>query len=198
MAKYDSFHELQESETEGEDYIIKVEDRASPIVVMAIHGGRIEFVTSELAEQIADDDYSLYCFKGIKEENNWDLHITSHKFDEPQAVDLANRSQVALTIHGQKNKEEKFLVVGGRDEVLREKLRDRLSQNYTLKRIEGIMGTSPQNICNRTKRNKGAQLEISQKLRSTLKRNQDERERFVSAVREVLTVVNEQLKTKNH
>ena len=192
MAKYESFQELQENETEDEDYFIKVEDRSSPIVVMAPHGGKIEFVTCELAEQIAADDYSLYCFKGIKEEDNWDLRITSHKFDEPQAIKLVKSSNTALTIHGQRNREEEFVVVGGRDEVLRKKLKERLSRYYTLKRIEGIMGTSPQNICNRTKRNRGAQLEISQKLRSTLKRNEDERERFVSLVRKALAEVNEQ------
>jgi len=52
---------------------------------------------------IAGSDFSLYAFRGIKEKDNKKLHITSHHFDEPMALEMASKSETVLAIHGEKN-----------------------------------------------------------------------------------------------
>ena len=83
---YDSYADLAAGEAEGIHYRIRVIDRASPIAVVAPHGGRIEAGTSQTAALIAADIFSLYCFEGLVAGRR--LHITSARFDEPRALAL--------------------------------------------------------------------------------------------------------------
>ena len=88
--RYQNFAELSAHEKEGVDYTVTVEERPSPILALAIHGGRIEGTTSELARDIASaGDAKLYLFEGIKPSGNTDLHITSRRFDEPRGLSIA-------------------------------------------------------------------------------------------------------------
>src|SRR5579862_3424082 len=95
--RYLSYAELARTEVRGKDYDIVAIARPSPVVIIAPHGGRIEHGTSELARSIAADDYGFYAFEGYKARGqNRDLHVTSHRFDEPQGLALVARAEVVV------------------------------------------------------------------------------------------------------
>src|SRR5262245_49530672 len=81
--RYASFAELSAAEPAGSFTISHEERLHSRVIVIAPHGGGIEVLTSEIAREIAGQDFSYYSFAGRKRRNNRDLHITSHRFDEP-------------------------------------------------------------------------------------------------------------------
>ncbi len=183
--RYSSFQELAANETQGVDYEIECARNGSGILVMAPHGGKIEFFTSELAAEIAKNDLSFYAFKGVKKSGNRFLHITSHRFDEPSALNIVSNADAVIAVHGAKSNHEAFVMVGGLDDVLVEKIESGLVKAGFDARNpdEGMGAVHPDNICNRGKRRKGVQLELSRKLRQCLKENAIERGRFVDAVR---------------
>ena len=141
-------------------------DVGSKITIIAPHGGKIEPRTSDIAIQIAAEKYNYYCFEGIKIKNNGCLHITSHNFDEPNAVKLISKSEVVVAIHACTGNSG-TVYIGGADQVLKQSIADAL-------KIRGIniskdhprfRGSNPSNICNQGKSKKGVQLEISRDLR---------------------------------
>jgi phage replication-related protein YjqB (UPF0714/DUF867 family) len=85
--KYKTFCALANCEVEGTDYVNGLRERRGTTVVLAIHGGGIEAGTSEVAEGIAADDL-VYTFERMKSSRNRDLHIASHRFDEPRCTAL--------------------------------------------------------------------------------------------------------------
>lgn len=182
--KYSSYAELQKSETEGVDYekIVLVRNGAS-VAVIAPHAGGIEPRTGPIAQDIADGEFSIYCFCGRKETGNRDLHITSHNFDEPECVKLISDHQWVVAIHGCTEQGERVFL-GGRDKALITDLASQL-------RLVGIeaetaghkyTGTDAHNICNRGKSNAGAQFELSLPFRQG-----PNVQTFVAAVRLVLS-----------
>ena len=82
---YWSFTELAKNERE-QDYKVFSRPRGSEVIIIAPHGGGIEPGTSEIAEAIAGDNFSLYCFEGLKANCNKILHIKSINFDEPKCI----------------------------------------------------------------------------------------------------------------
>ncbi|UCD78533.1 MAG: poly-gamma-glutamate hydrolase family protein [Desulfobacterales bacterium] len=171
MAKdtYSSFNELRSHEELNRDYNIWINDVGSPITIMAPHGGRIEPRTSYIARRIARDQFNCYCFEGIKKGDNGRLHITSHNFDEPQALQLIARSQTVVTVHACTHKNSR-VYLGGLDKKLISLMTGQL-------KAVGIVpagmtskypGLNPENICNRGATQKGAQLEVSRGLRDDL------------------------------
>ncbi len=171
MAKdtYRNFKELKSVEKLNTDYKISISDVGSPITVIAPHGGKIEPKTSEIATGIARDQFNYYCFEGIKPDNNRWLHLTSHNFDEPQALELLARSQTVVAVHACTD-EKAVVYPGGRDNELMEAISTELE-------VAGIpvadrnikyQGLNPDNICNRGASGKGAQLEISRGLRDDI------------------------------
>lgn len=98
--RYRSFTELSQHEVEGLDYSRNIVDRASPITVLAIHGGRIELGVSALVSALTDQHFNLYEFRGHRRQGHqFDLHVTSTRFDDPLALDLTRRAQWAVAIH---------------------------------------------------------------------------------------------------
>ncbi len=184
MASYMSFKELADHETEGQDYRIRVELRDPRVLVMAPHGGRIEPTTAEIAEAIAGIDYSLYSFEGLKTDSRM-LHIESHLFDEPRALQAAQEADVVVTVHGQLNQKEEFVMVGGLNDSLRSEITKQLEEVgfQTRPPTEGLAGTDRMNICNRGKLKQGAQLEVSRKIRDLLRRDRNHLKLFSEAVR---------------
>jgi len=181
---YTSFEELAGRETEGRDYRIRIELRDPRVLSMAPHGGKIEPTTVEIAEAIAGIDYSFYSFEGSKTDSRM-LHIESHLFDEPRALQAVEKADVVITVHGQLNQKEEFVMVGGLNESLRSKIATQLeaASFQTRPPVEGLMGNDPMNICNRGKLNQGVQLEVSRKIRDVLKRDHQELQKFANAVR---------------
>jgi phage replication-related protein YjqB (UPF0714/DUF867 family) len=165
--KYAGYAELAQSEVSGTDYrVVAVERPESPVVVLAPHGGAIEIGTSEIAERIAGDEHSLFSFEGLKPYGeNRALHITSHRFDHPECLALVSRCKVALGIHGCRG--ESGIFIGGLDTELKELLDQRLASAGFRTVTEGhrYLGVNPLNICNRSARGRGAQLEFTRDLR---------------------------------
>jgi phage replication-related protein YjqB (UPF0714/DUF867 family) len=171
LDKYDSYEALVAGgEIEGTDFDITVRERPkSPVLIVAPHGGSIENGTSEIAALIAGVEYSLFTFNGLKERGrNRDLHITSHNFDHPACVALASRHSVVLAVHGCRG-ESSQIYVGGRDAELTTLLTERLVAAGLPATSNGhkYPGLNPLNICNRSARGKGAQLEFTLDLRDT-------------------------------
>ena len=184
MASYTSFKELADHETEGRDYRIRIELRDPRVLIMAPHGGKIEPTTAEIAEAIAGIDYSFYSFEGLKTDSRM-LHIESHLFDEPRALQAVQKADVVVTVHGQLNQKEEFVMVGGLNESLRSEIAAQLegASFQTRPPAEGLMGNDPMNICNRGKSKQGVQLEVSRKVRDLLRHDRDHLKFFSDAVR---------------
>ncbi len=166
--KYESFEQLAAAEIADRDYRIRTFERAdSPVLVLAPHGGGIEVGTSELAELVAGTEHSLFAFEGMKPRGaNRDLHITSHRFDHPHCVALSSTRAVVLAIHGCRG--ESHIYVGGLDERLITLLGQHLTRAGLTASVAGhpYPGRHPLNICNRSARGQGAQLEITHDLRT--------------------------------
>jgi phage replication-related protein YjqB (UPF0714/DUF867 family) len=85
MDTYRNFIELSKKEVDGVDFrVVILGQPTASTVVVAPHGGGIEPGTSQVAQAIADDNFNLALFEGIKASGNSILHITSTNFDEPQ------------------------------------------------------------------------------------------------------------------
>jgi phage replication-related protein YjqB (UPF0714/DUF867 family) len=82
------------------DYRLRVENRGSEISIVAIHGGGIEPLTSELAGAIAGVEYNLYDFQGLRPFDNAALRIPVARFDEMRLRGLLERSHTTLSIDG--------------------------------------------------------------------------------------------------
>jgi len=175
MAKdtYNNYKELKRNEKTNEDYKISIFDAGSPITIIAPHGGSIEPQTSRIAAGIARDQFNYYCFEGIKPSNNRSLHITSHNFDEPQALQLLARSQFVVAVHACTDNRA-LVYPGGRNEKLMETIVKELKAVgiSVADRNFKYQGLSPNNICNRGASGKGAQLEISRGLRDDINKVQ--------------------------
>jgi phage replication-related protein YjqB (UPF0714/DUF867 family) len=141
-----------------------------------------------IAEAIAGENYSYYSFDGLKSEGNGVLHIESHLFDEPRALQAVKKADVVITVHGQLNHHEGFIMVGGLHVDLRSEIRRRLEADGFQTRTppEGLQGIDPENICNRGRLKGGVQLEVSRKERDLLKSDKERLERFASAVRKAI------------
>jgi phage replication-related protein YjqB (UPF0714/DUF867 family) len=186
MTSYMSFKELADREVEGQDYQIRIELRDPRVLIMAPHGGKIEPTTAEVAEAIAGRDYCFYGFEGLRADGNSALHIESHLFDEPRALQAVEKADIVITVHGQIDQKEEFVMVGGLHDRLRSRIKQQLEAAgfQTRPPTEGLMGTDPQNICNRRKSRQGVQLEVSRRVRDLLRNDKDRLRVFADAVRE--------------
>ncbi|MEZ2223024.1 poly-gamma-glutamate hydrolase family protein [Rhizobium sp. RCC_161_2] len=189
---YSSFSTLREHETESVDYRIRVEERASPVVVIAPHGGFIEPTTSEIAREIASDIFSAYCFEGLGAGRaHHELHIASENFDEPKARVLVAASSIVVAIHGRTDRDAaETSWVGGLDVALRDLIVQALHEGgfKAVARVKGepLAGTAAGNICNGGKRNAGVQLEIPRAVRDDLAADRDQLKRYAASVRQAI------------
>jgi phage replication-related protein YjqB (UPF0714/DUF867 family) len=190
--RYDCFAALAAQEIEGVHYRIRIAARRSPIAVFAPHGGLIEPGTSEATLAIAEEIFSFYCFESLTLRAKGDgLHITSTRFDEPQALQLVQDCDVAIGVHGRKNGEDEASIwVGGLHEPLRDAIGAALMENGFRAKSVGaghpLAGRDPGNICNRGRRGAGVQLELPRALRITFASEPGRRNAFAAAVRKAL------------
>src|SRR3984893_12378075 len=94
---------LEQHYEEGVDFAVHTLCRErSTVAVIAPHGGGIEGRTSEIARLIAGDEHHLYLFEGLRTTgDNFDcLHLASHRFDEPRALDLISGCDTVVAVHG--------------------------------------------------------------------------------------------------
>ncbi len=194
--RYASFAELAAHEREGRDYRWWARLRDSELIVIAPHGGAIEPGTSEIADAIAGEEFSVYCFEGMKPHGNRSLHIRSTRFDEPHGVDLVTSCRMVVAIHGCAGWTP-ILWIGGRHIALATTLIAALNaadfKARTAKR--SLAASSPDNVCNRGVLGRGVQIEVSAALRHDLfaglgpgqrSATRPAFDRLVSAVRGVL------------
>lgn len=192
---YQNFRELQASEREGSDWAREYVRRDSRILVMAPHGGWIEPFTAELARAVAGNDLSLYTFQGLKSRGNERLHLTSHRFDEPLALNAVSRAFWVLAIHGERTRGGKFVMVGGLWSLFRKTLAGAFAEAgiSVMGPRPGLGGVNPKNICNRGRSGFGGQLELSEGLRYSLRQDPEELRGFVELVRNVLFQVEKEM-----
>lgn len=192
MDKYSSFPELAANEVLNEDYAIEFIDRSSEVFVIAPHGGWIEPGTSEITKTIAGNDLSYYVFSGLKRgRSHRDLHISSERFDEPNALELIAGTETVIGVHGMVDNETgEDVWVGGRDSSLSRAVTESLNAfGFTaILRQPGqrLSGQATSNVCNRGKRTAGIQLEISRRLRDRLCAQSVLMASFVQAVRSAI------------
>ena len=182
--KYENFFQLEAAEPVG-SYRIEHVERNTPLALIAPHAGRIEPGTSELCRAIAGGDRSYYLFEGCKLTSNTQLHITSTRFDEPQALSIAKSARLVVTIHGQAGADE-FVNVGGMEAAIGRVIIERLrAEGYKASRHSkaALQGLDPANICNQGYSGRGIQLEISRGLRDRLVASDVEMERFAATIR---------------
>ena len=185
--KYKNFWELAESEREGTDFIIEKIARDSDVAVIAIHGGEIEPGTTEIAREIAGDDFSFYSFIGKKDHNNGALHITSTHFNEPGCLELAGRHKTIVSIHGMRGA-IRGVMPGGLDKELKAKIKAQLQgAGFLILPVEHrLSAVNPKNICNRGTSSRGVQIEISRKLRNNILQDKDTLTKFATAIKKSL------------
>ncbi len=200
MDKYKNFKELKNNEDEGRDYIIRYRNTEAEIAVMAPHGGGIEPGTLDLADEIAGKEFMFYSFSGIKIRGNNVLHLTSTRFDEPAALEIARKAYTVITLHGCRERSE-LIYTGGKNLELIHAMSERLADagfNVKKSQDDELKGKSKNNICNRCRSGRGVQMEISTGLRKKMFGHNDsysaatrteEFYKFVNSVREVLLSV---------
>jgi len=168
---YRCFAQLAAGERRGTDYQIVVRDRGNVFAVIAPHGGWIEPGTSELASAIAANDHSFYAFEGLRRGRaHGDLHITSHRFDEPQGVALVASCRSVVAVHGRADSNNPSTWLGGRHDTLRRAIEAALATaGFEARLAVGPLGgTDAANICNKTVDGAGVQLELPRTLRDRL------------------------------
>jgi phage replication-related protein YjqB (UPF0714/DUF867 family) len=187
---YCTFQQLAAQHERGVDYQITYLNRHSLVIVLAPHGGGIETHTSRIARAIAARDLSYYSFRGIRAKGeNRVLHITSHRFDEPVALQAVAEARFALSIHGHKARDRQAAMIGGRNDGLRALISRQL-------KLAGVpivacpphlTARNPRNIVNRCSSGAGVQVELTRALRNQLARDKLARDGFVNAVRAALS-----------
>jgi phage replication-related protein YjqB (UPF0714/DUF867 family) len=189
--RYDSFTALaRDAPNESWRRVCREVPTANTLIV-APHGGDIEAGTSELAASVAGDDHNLYCFEGMGTRCFRDLHVTSHRFDDPVVLGLAARAEILLAIHGCKG--DRSIYVGGRDGELVALLTTRLLEAGFPARSDNhaFPAINPDNICNRGSRGVGAQLEFTRDLRGA-----EPRDAIAQSIRSAIQTHRESLKLR--
>lgn len=186
----DAAYRLNTSVTDFGDHKIESNVSDPDIIAIAIHGGKIETGTTELAYALASrNDYSYYSYLGARITDNFHLHIDSDEFNEPAGLKMVSRSETTISVHGCAGFEE-FTYVGGRDAELANKVKESLTKHgfAVLEAPEELAGLSPYNIVNKNKKSAGVQLELSQSLREKLLAADGIiMERYVTAVGEAVS-----------
>ncbi len=185
--RYQNFEELAADSQAKVDYRIRSEDRGSSVVILAPHGGTIEPETAKIAEAIAGTDFSFYAFEALKEGAFGDFHITSHRFDEPDALDLVGRASTAIAIHGRKDDGRDAVWLGGRATDLRDAIGASLrGAGFEAEPNTRLPGVHETNICNRTRSGEGVQLELPRSLRRTLAEDQELLQEFCLSIKSAI------------
>ncbi|HZK43119.1 MAG TPA: poly-gamma-glutamate hydrolase family protein [Syntrophomonadaceae bacterium] len=181
---YSNYRQLASKQTENKDYRITSYDGPSSTAVIAIHGGKIEIGTCQLAKSVAKKTNSdLYTFEGIKKSNNNILHITSSKFNEPIGKKLVAKSKKTLSIHGCQGSIS-VTYVGGLDKKLGSKVKAELKKAgfSAVNAPKRLAGTHPNNICNKNLSKKGVQIELTYKMRQSLLKDKKLYSKYVNAL----------------
>lgn len=163
--KYNSMKELYSFEPLHNYRLTHRLNSNSPVLILAPHGGGIEFITSEIAHEVAANHFSLFDFAGVMPERNFsNLHVTSRHYDCSIAKRLSSKAHFSLAIHGCKGEEsEKATFIGGQDRLGRQTVQRHLEQaGFIVKEAPAhLSGLGADNIVNQNQRCMGIQLELT-------------------------------------
>lgn len=169
--KYQSMSQLYANEPQKHYQVSHRKHPNSPVLILSPHGGGIEALTSDLAREVAGDDFSLFDFAGRMSAGNFkNLHVTSRHYDCMLAKRLSTAASFSLSFHGCRGKdEEKITFLGGGDSVGREIVQRHLEQaGFNVEDAPPhLSGLGEDNIVNQNKRGKGIQLELTTSLRKS-------------------------------
>jgi phage replication-related protein YjqB (UPF0714/DUF867 family) len=187
--KFSDFFQKGEIHPRYQDRIKEHAEKKGPISVFAVHGGKIDAYTDQIAEYVAaNTQASKYIFesKGEKKGRFEDKshHVTSTKITPTHSQklsDIMNHSETGISIHGhyKKGEHQRTIYVGGDNEDLRnqvgERLQDRLGDLYKvvydpINIPKDVRGTSkdkskPYNFINKIGEQGGVQVELPEELR---------------------------------
>ena len=168
-----SFADLAAAYERDRDYrIVQRQCPGSSVAIVAPHGGSIEAHTSDIARDIAGQEFNLYLFEGLLKAGNFAaLHLANDRFDEPACLALLSDCNQVVTVHGC-GKAGEVVLMGGRDAGLREAIASRL-RALGLSCDDapaGLDGMDVRNVCNRGRSGAGVQLELSLELRRSPRR----------------------------
>ena len=171
VAEYPSMTALRKVEREGAAYELTWTITASPLIVIAPHGGGIELRTSEIASAIAGREHTQCQFKGKLPSGNYPrLHVTSEHWDVEECLILIGQRTHALSVHGT-SKPGRIVYIGGRDTATGAGLATALrAAGFTVVQPAppDIAGTSADNFVNKDSDSVGVQLELTYELRMEL------------------------------
>ena len=198
--RFHSFEELCEVYKEGTDFAVVTRFvTGAEVVIHAPHGGAIEYLTTELADEIAAAQYSFYSFIGLIDRNKArDLHITSHRFFEVRMDNLLSHTKYALAIHGRKDlqklpvlgdvDDKDAIYLGGLDAKFIELLDEELRSSGFATRLSGhaFLAANPVNLCNRCQSGRGAQMELPLSLRHALANSGVLKAQFIAATQKAI------------
>lgn len=193
-ATYSNYDELSANEKENVDYSISSIDNGKDMTIFTIHGGSIATGMSDIVNALAKKgNYNYYLFEGIKEINNYSLHVTSTKFDEPKAVEQMKESKNNISFIGLKE-ESNFVYVGGQNKLLARIIKLHLQkEGFNVKDSSEIpksfAGVKDTNIVNSGVEVGigGAQIAIARGLRNELDSEPAKLELFVESIDEALS-----------
>jgi len=162
------FTELVLRAEKDRDYRLVIWDRGAEITLVAIHGGGIEPMTSELAAAVAGEAYNLYDLQGLLPQGNDVFRIPAHRFDEMRLRVLLGRSQAAVSLDGVEGAEP-LLRLGGRNRRLKAILAEALAQaGFATADPAGIKPAhDPALFFNRPAEG-GVQIELTRALRESM------------------------------
>ncbi|MBA4543292.1 MULTISPECIES: poly-gamma-glutamate hydrolase family protein [Thermoactinomyces] len=190
---YANYAELSSHYKQGTDYTIETQSKPNDVLILAIHGGRIEKGTDQLAKAIAQDDYSYYIFKAniYKDTNNDDrndLHLTASHYDEPTALQMTAQKNRIVSLHGAKGT-EKIVYMGGLNQNLMSNLSERLTAaGFRVENApDNLNGNHPENIANKNRILQGAQMELTTAQRDELLNDSAKMQKFADAVRAAIS-----------
>ncbi|MFP3869670.1 MAG: poly-gamma-glutamate hydrolase family protein [Syntrophobacteria bacterium] len=152
-------------------------DLAGSLGLMALHWGRIEPGTEEIARFVAHrSSVSLYVYSGRRPVGNRALHRPSHRLElnsRPLLLRFLNHVKAIISLHGH-GREHDCAYVGGLNQVMRQRFlqlaREALPQYVWVADLEripvGLRGVDPDNIVNLPP-SQGMQLELPRPLRQS-------------------------------
>ena len=165
---YQDFTGLVIHTVKGKDYEIRIRDLGARVTISAIQGGRIEPLTSDLADAIAGQEHNLYDFCGIRTSDNEQMRIPASRFDEVRLRTLMKRSHTAISIQGVEGTKA-VVHIGGRNRHLRDVLAARLNESGfdTSGPASAGAAHNPSRFYNLPKAG-GIQIELTKALRQSM------------------------------
>lgn len=167
--RYRSMQELYDNEPRRHYRLTTRRRPHSRVLILSPHGGSIEWMTSDVARQVAGDQFNLHDFAGRMKSLNFEtLHVTSKHYDCLAVQELNQTVDYSLAIHGCRGW-QKITYLGGQDDVGRRIVRKHLEADgfITEEAPPHLSGLGRDNIVNQNLRGMGIQLELDTSLRQS-------------------------------